>query len=376
MKYSILTIIPSLFGGGAEKITADLSFALSKKYKHNLLLYNSKKEKYKYEATLTELKIPKKKSFIGRIIRQFFILKKIKKFKNTHLPNVTISHMLIANMLNILSKKNDKVICVLHGEWSVKNGKLKFIDNYIKKQYAKADMIVSVSHYIKNMFEDYYSFKLPHKVIYIGVDAKTIKQKANEKINIQLPKKYLIYVAGFRPVKNHIILIKQLEKHLKTTDIHLVLVGDGELKGEIENTIKELNLSNKILLLGNLTNPYPLIKNAKLSLLVSSSESFSLVIVESMVLGVPVISTDCGGPREIIDIEWRNNKSTPYITEFGVLIKKPKYWSNNSLTTQIELLLKNKDLYTSISVKSKQRAKFFNIENTNKNLDLIIKNII
>lgn len=376
MSKAILTIIPSLYGGGAEKITADLSFPLSKIFKHTTLTYNKKDSKYSIGGDLTELNLPVKHSLLGKISRQFKLYSKIVAYKRAHKPHITISHMLMANMLNIVSKKNDKVICVIHGEWSIKTGVSTALDYAVRSQYKKADMIISVSHHIKDMFVKYHSINVPHKVVQIGVDLEVIKEKSIANSSIELPQKYLVYVAGFRPVKNHLKLINQLEKFLKETDYYLVLVGDGELRGNIEESIQHLQLTEKVILTGNLKNPYPIIQGAFLSLMVSSSESFSLVVVESMALGVPVIATDCGGPAEILDPNWESKKEKPIITSNGILIHTPQFWNENSLVNQINLLGDDKGLYESISKNGKIRAEDFHISKTEKKLVSIIDDLL
>jgi len=376
MKDKIITIIPSLYDGGAEKFTADLSYSLSDAYDHSLLVYNPKEKRYPHRGELMALDIPEKRNVLARIRRQLTVLKKIKRIKKSLQPKVVISHMLMANMLNILSRKNHKTICVLHGEWSVRSGHSILLDNYIKRTYNKADVLISVSHYIKNMFDSYYQLKVPHEVVYVGVDMKQIEAKGNEASAVDLPEKYLVYVAGFRPVKNHLKLIATLETYLKTNDISLVLVGDGPLRGEIERAIKKRGLEDKVRVVGNIVNPYPVIKNAKLSLVVSSSESFSLVVVESMVLGVPVIATDCGGPREIIAPNWDQEIELPYTNDFGILIPKPAKWTHNSLANEIQNLIENETLWRRISENGKQRAKIFDIKNSEKQYQEIINELI
>lgn len=64
--------------------------------------------------------------------------------------------------------------------------------------------------------------------------------------------------------------------------------------------IDEKNLSDDIKLVGYIDNPYAVIKQADLFLLGSRDESFSLVVAESLVLGIPVLSTKCTGPNELI----------------------------------------------------------------------------
>ena len=376
MKDKIVTLIPSLYDGGAEKFVADMSYNLSEKYDHTLLLYNQKENKYAFSGKLIELDVREENSFPARIRRQLIILKKIKKIKKTLQPKLTISHMLLANMLNLNSRKGSKTMCVLHGEWSIRSGHSKFLDWFIKKQYSRANMIIFVSHFIKNKFNEYYHLNVPNKVIYVGVDIKNIVEKAEEKITVQLPEKYIVYVAGFRPVKNHIQLIRQLEKYLKTTDMSLVLVGDGPLKDKIIDVIKECNLSEKIIITGNLSNPYPIIKKAFVSVLVSTSESFSLVVVESMALGTPVIATDCGGPREILEPEWTKKIEFPFEAEFGILIEKSDEWEEHSLVSSIQKLIYDEVLREKYSQNGKQRAESFSIYNSEMEYELVVDKLL
>jgi glycosyltransferase involved in cell wall biosynthesis len=366
MKYKskILTIIPSLYGGGAEKSVSDLSFDLSKAYDHEILIYNSKKNKYDYSGRLTELKIKRSNFGFFKVFRQFIILFRIYLLKKKINPKVTVSHMLLPNLQNIITRHNEKIICVIRGEWSVKSGKGRFIDFFVKKLYSKADLLISVSNHIKDVFDDYHKLKIPHIVINNGIYFNQIILKSEELIPINLPKNYIVCVAGFRPVKNHLDLLKAIQKYLIDNDISLVLVGDGELRRDIEKLILELKLSKNVFLTGNLKNPYPIIKNAQLSLLVSKSESFSLVVLESLSLGVPVIATDCGGPKELLTSNSEQINEYPYITECGILIENSKSLSNNQLIKSLDYLLDNNILMNRMSISAVNQSKKFDVNNT------------
>ena len=70
---------------------------------------------------------------------------------------------------------------------------------------------------------------------------------------------------------------------------------------KLEQLIKENGLENKVIIAGFQKNPYPWFKCAKLSILCSDFEAFSMVIAESLICGCPVVSTDCrSGPNEIL----------------------------------------------------------------------------
>lgn len=82
------------------------------------------------------------------------------------------------------------------------------------------------------------------------------------------------------------------------------IIGDGPLKGEIENLIKINNLENNVYLLGFKENPYKILKDSKVMLLVSRWEGLPMCVLEALALGVPVISTPTDGISSVIKNEW------------------------------------------------------------------------
>ena len=111
---------------------------------------------------------------------------------------------------------------------------------------------------------------------------------------------YIVFVASFIERKRHIDMIDAFEM-LENKCIKLVLVGKGKLESRIRDLVKAKGLENRVIFHGWDSNPYSIIKNAKLSVLASLSEGLPRVVVESLALGVPVVSTDCpSGPKEVL----------------------------------------------------------------------------
>ena len=75
---------------------------------------------------------------------------------------------------------------------------------------------------------------------------------------------------------------------------------------------KKLNIYKRIHFLGWVDNPYKYIKHSNILVCTSQTESFGNVIVEAMICGIPVISTRCGGPEEII-----NNDVDGFLVDIG-----------------------------------------------------------
>mgnify|MGYP000700518326 CR=1 FL=1 len=87
----------------------------------------------------------------------------------------------------------------------------------------------------------------------------------------------------------------------KKSGIKLKLVLLCSNTKELVDMIKERDLENSVEILGFRTNPYPYIKNAKALILSSEREGLPTVLIESLILGTPVVSTNCiSGPSEIL----------------------------------------------------------------------------
>jgi glycosyltransferase involved in cell wall biosynthesis len=113
----------------------------------------------------------------------------------------------------------------------------------------------------------------------------------------------LITVGTLGPAKNHRLLIRSFARLLRRRpDAKLMLVGNGPLEDELKALSHELNLSDRVIFAGFAADPWPYYASADLFILSSDREGYPNVLVEAMLSGTTVVSTDCGsGPRQIID---------------------------------------------------------------------------
>lgn len=88
----------------------------------------------------------------------------------------------------------------------------------------------------------------------------------------------------------------------KIPEFKLIIYGEGELRQELETEIRHLNMEERILLPGNVTDLHERIRKASIFVLTSNFEGMPNALIEAMALGIPCISVDCpcGGPRELI----------------------------------------------------------------------------
>jgi CDP-glycerol glycerophosphotransferase (TagB/SpsB family)/glycosyltransferase involved in cell wall biosynthesis len=105
------------------------------------------------------------------------------------------------------------------------------------------------------------------------------------------------------PEKDHRKLIDSFNLLLRKTEVALKLVigGDGILRATLQARIDELGLGDRVMLAGQLVNPYPLLRRLDLFVLSSNYEGQGIVILEALTLEKPVVSTDVVGPRTILE---------------------------------------------------------------------------
>lgn len=175
-------------------------------------------------------------------------------------------------------------------------------DHGLEQNLAFADKIISVSQGATDIMNNVYpDFKNRTMTIYNPSPLSEIT-KLSELHNVAFFKPTIIGVGKLKEVKGFDILIKSFKLIIdRGFDWDLIILGDGELRQELESLVNELSIFDHVQLLGFKENPYPYMAKADLFVLSSYFEGFGQVVVEAQYLGIPIVSTDCDvGPREIL----------------------------------------------------------------------------
>ncbi len=316
-----ILFIPWTFsnGGGSEKVLFNLISSLSKHgYKVSVLelekgihndYINSKKFNYLgyiFKSKVLDNSIQYK--FYRKYI--FFIMKNFPKYfiKKYSLNKFDIS--ISFNYLYpsfIISNINSKKICWFHGSIEDLNfnnlnrfNKFKVKQLYTKQLNAlnSCNYIVSISARTTKSLIDLYP-QFSNKIIEInnGYDFEDIILKSK---SFSIDNFDIVSIGRLDKNKNFKLLIEAISILKKSLpNIRVKILGDGPEKSNLINLIKDLGLEDNIQLIGYVKNPYPYIKSAKIMTLTSLSEGFPTVLVESLALGVPFISTNVGGVSEL-----------------------------------------------------------------------------
>lgn len=334
MKKNVIIRSGSLRMGGLERVLIEVLQNIDKK-KYNLTLVI---DDDCGEDNIFEKDIPKEISY--------YFLKSQKLIEKTNYYKLRRKNILYKLMYNIymnietyIKSKNIKKLIEKLGKIDVfidyDAGATKYIENIeadkkvvwihnsipnlkksegkIKrfgKRLEKYDRIVAICDEMKEELKDIYP-NLKDKIIriYNPFNFDRIKLLENNKEDLSdtekklLKDKYVVAIARLDNVQKDFSTLIKAFKVLKEKGKKekLYIVGDGTSKYNIEQEIKENNLEDNILLIGNKKNPYVWLKNSILFVHSSKYEGLPTVLIEALICEKMIISSDCPtGPKEIL----------------------------------------------------------------------------
>lgn len=269
---------------------------------------------------------------------------KLRQYLKKTNPDVVISIAPIMNIYLLLAtlkygKNKPKIVIEEHQHLTQSLGFdlgshhwiMRFYYNNFLSLYKTADVIKVVSQDSKKDFIE--SWNLPSEKLYVlnpPIHTAKIVSLSNEEI-IEKVRTFvnqedeLIFSLGrLESQKNFELLIDVFyHAQLENKNLKLAIVGAGSQKIFLQSKIDSLDLQGKVLLAGYIENPYPIFKLAKLFCLTSVWEGMPVTIMESMVLGCPVVSVNCkSGPSEMIVDNFNGYITTYEQTEIARIINK------------------------------------------------------
>lgn len=129
------------------------------------------------------------------------------------------------------------------------------------------------------------------------VDMKKFKVEAGLGTHIVLG-----HIGTFKAVKNHMFLLKVMEKVCKDFSVKLLLVGDGELKKPLQKKVEEMGLVNRVHFLGTREDIPTILSSMDVFIFPSLSEGLGLVLLEAQASGVPCIVSEAIQPEADLNI--------------------------------------------------------------------------
>ena len=355
-KINLLLIIPWLVTGGADKFNIDLIRGLDKN-KFNITIittepqinnYRQEAEKY---ATVYDLT-----TFLDR---KYWIA-----FINYIIKSQDINMILNTNsrfgyaMLPYLKGQYPEIpiIDYVHmEEWYNRNG--GFSRDSSSDMSVIDKTLVCNKNSEKILVEHFERKPEAIETVYIGVNSEQYKPSQDENIKKEILEKYKInknnrfiisYICRISQQKRPHLLM-QIIKKLKEerNDFLFVVAGDGNMLNDIKKEAKNLNLTENVVFIGNVKNTKQIYEISDLTINCSIKEGLALTAYESLSMGVPVISSDVGGQKELInekvgaivpclqkeedifDFDYSKEEVQNYVDAINkILLNLPEYKSN------------------------------------------------
>lgn len=258
-------------------------------------------------------------------------IKELKKAVEEIKPDIIHAHDFTAGIMSAISIWKVPIINHLHNNspWIKSVGVKSIVYAISTLRYAR---ILSVSESVMNEFVFSAICKHKSKVVGNPIDVKKIKNSIKNK-NVCEPYD-IAFLGRFSVEKNPIFfleIIYELKKIIP--NIKAKMIGDGELRKQIENKIDKLALKENVELLGFQSNPYEYLYQAKILCMPSLWEGFGLAAVEAFALGKPVVASPVGGLVNIVNDSCGRLCETrdAYVEEITRLLKDEIYYRAKSI---------------------------------------------
>ncbi|MFL6721070.1 MAG: glycosyltransferase [Sphingomonas sp.] len=304
---TVAFLLPDLGGGGAERVTLTLAKTFVERgHRIDLLLMDRHGELLDMVPSGVEI-VDLKSKRIRNVIRPLI------RYLRERRPDALLVSMwpltVAAILARGLARSSTRLVVSDHSTLGRQYGgsrlTLRLLQMTVRLFYPLADARVLVSQGAANDLARLSGLRRESlEVVHNPVFAPPSQSMSRPDINAlwRGADVRILTVANLLPVKNQALLIRSFARLRQRFPAKLMLVGSGELKGDLKQLAASLGVAGDVIFAGFVADPWPYYASANLFVLSSDYEGFGNVLVEAMRCGLPVVSTDCeSGPREILD---------------------------------------------------------------------------
>ncbi len=290
----IMMIVPAVSVGGGEKVAITIAKYIDRTRFEVLLV-----SLYPAQETIYAQEIEQEKINMRYLHKHggfdFGVIRELKKVIREFRPDVIHTHLYVVPYVLLAAPRKIKKYHTVHNMADKEAEGLLRI--FMRVAYKMGNFVpVTISPYCRKSFEDLYRYKKEIPCIYNGIDTDKFRPlpEAHEGVR-------LVCVGRFEPQKNQKLLLRAFaEVHKQCPEAILELVGDGYLRSELEALVAELGLGDCVIMEGVSADVAGRLNRADVFVLSSDFEGLPVSVLEAMACGLPVVSTDAGGTRDIV----------------------------------------------------------------------------
>lgn len=355
----ILHVINTLKTGGAEKLVSEIVPRLIKLgNKVDVFVFDGTNTYFKQLLINAGVNVISYKSGCNPYnpLVIFKLVNLLNQYDIVHSHN-TSSQLFVA-VANLFCKSI--LITTEHSTSNRRRNKrgLRVIDKFMYNRYIK---VICISNNTEERLRKYIpSIQNRLMTIYNGINTVRYSQAPGLPDEEKKTTKFVItMVARLSYQKDHITVLKAFS-HLDKSQFELWLVGEGDHREFIEDTIKNMGLSDNVRLWGQQNDVRSIIQSSNVIIQISHIEGFGLAAVEGMAAGKPVVATDIPGLSEVV-------------SRAGVLVKPQ---DDIELAEALRLLKNNHEFYKTMAQRCATRAKLFDIDVMAKDYNDLYESVI
>ena len=348
----VLFFIESLGGGGAEKVLIDLVNHM---------------DQSKFDITVQTLWPSDNRNKLAKGVHYRSIYSKQNRWNNSRMRlesalgwtyqlhmkdkyDIEVAYLECGTtkILSASTNRRAAKIAWVHCDLSIKMGDV--LDSFVQKaapQYRKYDRIACVSQDVLNTYQNLFGPVPPAVVVHNTVDDKLIQEMAAQALPADaIKRKTTLVTLGRLTHEKAYDRLLRVHKRLQQEgfDYDLWILGEGEDRPTLEQYIEKNDLADSVRLFGFRDNPYPFVNAADLLVCSSRYEGFSTFVTEGLILGKPIVTTDCAGMRELLGD-----------SEFGLITEN----SEDGLYVGLKQILSSPAQYRTLAEASGKRGADF-----------------
>lgn len=371
---NLLLIVPNLHLGGQQRVAVNTVEILKDVCNVTMVVFDSANAVYEAGCEVVDLCCPAAPGRLRKVWNVFRRVVALKKLKKERKIGISYSYGNTANLVNALAKGRGKTIIRLSSYiemgHSLKN----------RLMYRLSDSVVCCSRKLQfDMKREFPQFQEKIFCLQNPYNEKGLRKRGEEPVeDFDFGRPAVVAHGRLAHGKNHARLVKAFAQvHRECPDAQLLIIGEGELRLQLEQLIAQYQLSDCVTLIGFRPNPFAYLSKATVYALPSYKEGFPNALVEGM-LFLPVVSVDCdSGPREILS-EGPVNYVCADIeeTDYGILVPpaKNEVWNSafleedRTLADAILSLLKDPERCRVLKARAQTRASQFSYDSYRKQI--------